>query len=264
MFRTITVALALVLAAPAAMASTINVHETSCSGQPTPCTTDLQAALDDPRFDTVNILANQHMEGEFLIDRSVTLQGNTGSRLERETGETYALHIDDATTVTVTGLDILGRLAVNESSGVTLDDLHIDGGALAIHILDSDDVLIRACHLEADRGVENQESTNVELDDAEVTANDYAVVASGGDIDVHGGELHGDDNTFVLQDGPGSGTSDLTATDATLTANAGNDTTWRWNRTTSSYTNCTPTPSEDVDTSANLVSLTGYTPWGGN
>ncbi len=256
----------ILLAAAPASADTVYVAN-NCTGEPTPCTTNLQTALDDTRYDTVSLVANSTFTGEFLIDRAMTLTGASGAEIERASGETYALHIDDATGVTVSNLDLHGRVAINESSNVTIQTCNISNSAVAVHILASDDVTLDDVTIDdtgIDRAVEAQDSTDILIDASRLVADDYGVVASDSTVTVDGGTVDGGDHAVVLQDGTSSTiTSSLTATNAELLAGGGNDTTWMWDRTSTSYTNCTPTPSDDVDSNANLVSLTGYTPWGG-
>ncbi|MFT7621491.1 MAG: hypothetical protein ACI9WU_000654 [Myxococcota bacterium] len=253
---------AALLVASSASAATIYVADSSCTGEPTPCTTDLQDALDDTRFDVVHLLTGSIIYGDYQITRALTFEAGASAGLRPSGTELSVLHVEDTSNVTIDGLIFQGRVNVDNSSTVLLRDCSVDTSHVSVHVVDSTVTLLDTTVDATDRAIEALDST-VTIDGCDLDATDYAVVANGSSITVDGGTAHGDDNAFVLQDGSGATGTSLTATDAALTANGSNDTTWMWYRATTSYTNCTPTPSNDVDSPASLVTWTGFVPWGG-
>lgn len=235
----------------------------NCTGAPTPCTTDLQGALDDTAYSSVIVVANETFTGDFLISRSVIFAGQSGAVLERATNETYCLRVEDTSAVDIKYLQLDCQVAVYNSSNVLLYDVDITAASVGVQILDASDVTIRLSAVDGgDRGVDVLDSTAVDIDDSDVTSDDYGVVFSDSTVDITDATVHGDLHALVGQDGNTATRPDVDATDSALTAGTGRDTTWRWTSATSSYVNCTPTPTETTSSSGDLIDLLSYTGWG--
>lgn len=258
------VATALVIAPTVAGGATITVAN-NCTGQPSPCTTNLQTALDDGQYATVSVVANATFTGDYLIDRSLTLTGASGATIERPSGGDYALRVESTGTVTVEDFTITGRVAVYASSSVDLVNLDISGGTVGVQINDSDTVEVRSCTTDAtDRAVDVLDSAGVTITGGTHSSDAYAVVGSASTVTVDDTTVDGATNSVVLQEGNDLRTPSLTATDATFVTGAGNDHVWAWDRASTSYSGCTPTsPSEDLSASGDLIDLLSYEPWGG-
>lgn len=250
-------AASLLVAVPAA-ADTIYVAN-NCSGEPTPCTTDFQGALDDTRYTTVQLQSQTTVSGDFLIDRSLTLTSETDTLIQ--TSSVFALRVEDTSTVLIERVSIEGRLAISDSSGVTVSDANVRVTDLGVQINNSDDVTLDAVYVDAtDRAVDARDSNNLDIVlGCTLLSDDYAVVLSSTAAEIDDADLDGATHAVVLQDGSESLRPSGTFTDVTVAS--GSETTWRWEDASTSYTNVSPTPTESVSTSSNLVSLIGYTPW---
>lgn len=256
-------AVAVLLSAGTASAATIYVAN-NCAGQRSPCTTNLQSALDDTSYATVGIVGSSTFTGDFVIQRTLALRGLSGASLQRESGGTYCLRVEGATNVVIDNVDLTGTLAIYDSNIVTVDDLTITGGDVAVQILDSDDVLLNDVVATAStRAVDVLDTASVSVVDSDLTADSYALVASSSGVTVTRGTITGDSHVFVLQDGNDPRYSTLDAEDATLNTSGGSETTWAWNRVTTAYTGCSPTPTELLTSTADLIDLISYTPYGG-
>ena len=256
---------ATILAAPmAAQAATIYVAN-NCSGQPTPCTTDLQSALDNTSYSAVYMVAGTGFTGDYVIGRSLVFTGGAGASITRPSGGVYALRVESTSSVDVGYLTLNGRVAIYDSSDVTFAFNTVNGNTLGYQVVESDTVSLRTTTVDAtDRAVDVTDSSDVELLGLTGTADDYGVVISSSTVSAEEVDIDGPLNTVVLQLGNLSVYPGFTAVDSTLTTGTGRATTWRWNRGQTSYTNCTPTPSESITSSTNLVGLIGYTPHGGD
>lgn len=260
-------ALAVTAAASPAEAITIYVAN-NCSGQPTPCTTNLQSALDDSRYATVELLGSSTFTGDFLIDRSMTLTGTSSATIQRASGTTYALHIENTTAVDVMYITIVGRAAVKDSSDVLFKTVSISAASVALQINNSDQVQVRTCTVDAaDRAIDYVDSQTATIVGGTISSDSgYAVVASSTTLSTSASaSLTGALDTVVLQDGNDHTiVPSLTATSTTFVKGTGYDHVWTWNQASRSYTTCTPSsPTEEVSTSSSLVSLISYGGWGG-
>ena len=243
-------------------AATYYVAE-DCRDEGSPCTTNLQTALDSTAYDTVEIVANATLTGDFLIDRALTLQGAAGAALVRESGGTYVLRIEDVVGVVVKDLDVTGRIGISGSRDVLLDTLVVDGGSLAIQLDDAEDVLLDSLTVTAtERAVDAVDTLDLTLSGGSYDSDDYALVASSSTVTTTSVTLDGTDNAVVLQDGNAATTPSLAATSTIFVVPVHIDHVWMWDDATTSYTSCTPSsPSEDQETSGDLVSLIGYQPF---
>lgn len=256
-------ALVLLLAAPAVSAATLYVDDVSCSGQPSPCTTDLQGALDDTSYDTVRLLAGSRFTGDFLIGRILELVGETGAALIAS--DEYALRVERTSRVVISGIEIEGRLAVYDSDIVDLVGLVVGGDSIGVQIKDSTYVTVAACEIDAtSRGIDARDSAATLVTDSDVVSDGHGVVASSSDTTVLRGSLDADDEALVVQDGGSSTSESFDVTDATLSSVSA-DEVWRHDDHTTSFSGCTPaTPDETVSSSSQLLSLVGYEPWNGD
>ena len=237
----------------------------NCSGQPTPCTTNLQTALEDSGYSNVYIVANSTFTGDYRISRSLTLTGGTGATIHLKSGKVYSLRVEGTSTVTVGYLTITGRVAVHASSTVNLHDLDISGTDYGV-LVDSGSSGVTLDTLTIDatyRAVDLLDSSSISIVDGVYSGGDYGVVASDATFTVSYGDIYGVHYALVLQNGNISPYSTVTASNSSLTFATGGKTTWRWDRCSASYTNVTPSPTETVSQSSSLTGLISYDPWGG-
>ncbi|MGM0576506.1 MAG: hypothetical protein ACQEXJ_12325 [Myxococcota bacterium] len=264
--RSIALAFSLIvlLAAAPASAATLYVAN-SCYGQPSPCTTNLQSALDDSRYDIVEIVDNATFTGDFLVDRSVDLRGNTGAGISNPTGSDYCLRVESTSTVKVRDLTLEGRVAVYDSSDVSFYTVDVDGGTLGVQIVDSSDILLRTSTVDASlRAVDAVDTVGVDVIGGSYQGGRYALVGSDATFTTWMTSLDGGYQTVVLQDGHTRTIPDLDAEDTDFTTGSSGVHVYRWSYATTTYSSCTPrSPSEAVSSSGDLVDLIGYTPYGG-
>lgn len=255
---------AILAAALPAAASTIHVAN-SCSGVPTPCTTNLQSALDNTRYAIVQTEANTTFTGDYRINRSMTLTGGSNSALQLGSGKTWTLRVESTSNVTISGLTVTGRIAVYNASDVTFDTVDVSSGTVGFQITGSSSVTLDTCTASnSDRAVDAQDSTTVLITRGSYDGTtNYAVVISSSTVTVTSADMYGADHTFIAQQGNGSTTPTLSASDSTLTTTTGHTTTYKWTGASTSYTSCTPTPTESTTSNTRPVSLVSYTPWGG-
>lgn len=245
-----------------AHARTIYVGGGTCVAMPTPCTTDLQGALDDVAYSEVTLLPQVVKTGDFVITRSLTLTGIMGAQIDASTTNGYALRVESTSQVTIQTLIVDGRVAVYDSNDVTLKTVDITGGDLGFQVVASQYVTLDDCSTNVtSRGVDATDSRDITVVDGDYEADSYGFVGSSSEFTLTSSSVHGDSHALVMQDGSAAYTPDLSATTATLTTTGGNATTWRWTQATTSYSQTTAT--ETVSSSGSLVSLVGYTPWGG-
>lgn len=253
------------LAASAPASAAVLYVADNCTGQPTPCTTDLGSALDDSAYSTVEIVANTTIEGDFLIDRSMVLRGNTGSEIAHPTDSDYALRVESTSDVEVYDLVIDGQLAVYDSVDVELSSLEVYGQDLGVQIVDSVDVLIGFTDIWSDlRGIEARDSDGITVFVGTIDGGRYGIVASDSTVDTWGPSLHGDYFAVVLQEGTSNWIRPIfDGLTTTLTSNLYWEV-WRWDTALTYYDDCTPaSPSELVSSSGDMAGLIGYTPYGG-
>lgn len=255
-------AILLLLSAGAAQAAAIYTA-TDCTGEPTPCTTDLQHALDNTSYDTVVVLSGERFVGDYLIDRGLTLRGQTGSELEASTANGYALRIETTSWVTVETLLVDGRLAVYDSNDITLDTVTVTGDDIGLQVKDVSDLDITDSSFDAsDRAVDVLDSVGLVVTTSDLTSGSYGIVQSSSRVSVTNTDVYGTDRAVVLQDGNNSTLPRITATNGDIGCNGTEEEAWVWDRSTRTYSGTTVT--EEVTTTSDLVSLLGYVPWGGD
>ncbi|MCB9730044.1 MAG: hypothetical protein H6744_10250 [Deltaproteobacteria bacterium] len=261
--RIATLLVALLLSVPAS-AATIYVANT-CAGAPTPCTTSLQDALDNSAYSRVELVANAGFTGDFLIERSMTLAGGSGSYIQRAPGSLYTLRVESTTDVTLSTVTMLGRVAVYNSTDVDFLTCEVVSGDSGIQILESDDVQVRSTAIyAADRAIDATDTTALALVGGDIDGGLYGVVLSSTTGTMVVGTFHGDTHALVLQKGNISTLSNLAVNGSTLTANSGNDQVWRWTRATVTYQNVSPLPSSHTSSTSVLDSPLSYTPHAGD
>lgn len=248
--------------ASAASAASISVAE-DCSGVSGACTTNLQAALDDSTYADVVLLTNVVKTGDFLIDRSLVLRGLAGSSVRAGSGSAYALRVERTSVVLVDGLDLVGQVAVYDSTDVVFEAVDLDADAIGLQIFDSSDVEIQDSTISADdRAIDVLDSTAVLVTGGGLTSGLYGVVGSSARVTVDDVDVFGASHAVVLQDGHNSTLPRLWAYSSDLTTDPGNTSTWAWDRSSRTYSG---TPATETETTVpDLVTLIGYTPWGGD
>ncbi len=248
--------------ATAANAASISVAD-DCTGVSGACTTDLQAALDDSSYADVVLLANVVKTGDFLVDRTVVLRGLSGSSIRSGSGSDYALRVEGATDVLVDGLDLVGQVAVYDSTDVVFDTVDLSGADIGLQIRDSSDVEVQDSTIDADdRAVDVLDSTAILVSGGGLTSGLYGIVGSSARVTVDDADVFGASHSVVLQDGNNSTLPKIVAYSSDLTTDPGNTTSWVWDRSNRTYSG---TPATETETTVgDLVSLIGYTPWGGD
>jgi hypothetical protein len=262
--RLLTVMLGLFVSLPAT-AATIRVAN-NCTGVTAPCTTSLQSALDNSAYSHVDLVANAVFSGEFMIERSLVLTGDTGSVIQRAGGSIYALRIESTSGVEVLTTEIYGRIAVYDSVEVDIDTCIIASGDSAIQILDSDDVQVRSSVVEADdRAIDITDSTAVVINGGDIDGVNYGIVVSSSVATFTLATIYGAERSVVIQKSGVNAYPSVLANGGSITTVAGRDPVWRWVRGTVTFQNFSPNPTQYVSSNpSQLVSPLSFTPQQGD
>lgn len=244
-----------------AAARTIYVAN-DCSGQSTPCTTNLQSALDNGAYNVVSMVGSSTFTGNFIIDRTLTLDGNGVTTVQRNSGETWVLRVEDASSVTLVDFDAIGRIGVSNSTSVTVDGIDITGNEAGLLVVDCTGVDIDSSDITGYRAVSVQNSTGVNFDTSTLTGTDFGLVASDAEVYAISTDMDGGRNAVVLQDGDETWDPDFEADSCSLTNGTAYEHVWTWDQASRTYSHTTV--DEVVSTSANLVSTISYPEWPGN